>query len=82
MTQEELDAIWKRPERQHRRPDNNMFMVRNVLNIVFMLSVVGAIALYMTTPATLLFGYPLWGLVVGLAILIKPIEVSLRIIFR
>ena len=82
MTQEELDAIWKRPERHHRRPDNKMFMVRNVLNIVFMLSVVGAIALYMTTPATLLFGYPLWGLVVGSAIIIKTIEVSLRIIFR
>ena len=57
-------------------------MVRNVLNIVFMLAVVGAIAIYMTCPATLLFGYPLWGLVVGLAIIIKTIEVSLRIIFR
>ena len=82
MTQEELDAIWKRPERQHRRTDNKMFMVRNVLNIVFMLSVLGAIALYMTTPATLLVSYPWWGLVVGLAIIIKTIEVSLRIIFR
>ena len=37
MTQEELDAIWPRPERQHRQPENNMIMVRNVLNIVFML---------------------------------------------
>ena len=82
MTQEELDAIWKRPERQHHRPDNRMFMLRNILNIVFMLSVVGAIALYMTCPAVILFGYPLWGLVVGLAIIIKTIEVSLRIIFR
>ena len=82
MTQEELDAIWKRPERQHHRHDNRMFMLRNILNIVFMLSVVGAIALYMTCPAVILFGYPLWGLVVGLAIIIKTIEVSLRIIFR
>ena len=82
MTQEELDAIWKRPERQHRRPNNRMFMVRNVLNIVFMLTVVGAIALYMTCPAMMLFGYPLWGLAVGLAIIIKTIEVSLRIIFK
>lgn len=82
MTQEELEAIWKRPERQHRRPDNKMFMVRNVLNIVFMLAVVGAIALYMTCPAVMLLGYPLWGLVVGLAIILKTIEVSLRIIFK
>ena len=82
MTQEELDAIWKRPERQHLRPDNRMFMVRNVLNIVFMLAVVGAIAIYMTCPAVMLLGYPLWGLVVGLAIILKTIEVSLRIIFK
>ena len=81
MTQEELDAIWKRPERQHRRPDNKMFMVRNVLNILFMLAVVVGIALYMYTPMEL-FGYPLWGLVVGLAIIIKTIEVSLRMIFK
>lgn len=82
MTQEELDAIWKRPERRHRRPDNRMFMVRNVLNIVFMLATVGAIALYMTSPAKLFFGYVLWQLLVGLAILVKTIEVSLRIIFK
>ena len=81
MTQEELDAIWKRPERQHRSPDNKMFMVRNVLNILFMLAVVVGIALYMYTPMEL-FGYPLWGLDVGLAIIIKTIEVALRMIFK
>lgn len=82
MTQEELDAIWKRPEHQHRRPDNRMLMVRNVLNIVFMLATLGAIALFVTAPAKLFFGYALWQLLVGLAILVKTIEVSLRIIFK
>lgn len=82
MTKEELDAIWKRPERQHRRPDNRIFMVRNALNIVFMLATIGAIALYMTAPAMLFLGYALWQLLVGFAILVKTIEVSLRIIFK
>ena len=82
MTQEELDRIWKRPELQHQRNSGDkVFKVRNVLNIFFMLAVVAGIALYMYTPVEL-FGYPLWGLVVGLAIIIKTIEVSLRMIFK
>lgn len=82
MTQEELDAIWKRPERKRRRTDSRVFMVRNVLNIVFMLATVGAIALFMTAPEKFVFGYALWQLLVALAILVKTIEVSLRIIFK
>ena len=82
MTQEELDRIWNRGETHHRRePEDKTFRVRNVLNILVMLAVVVGIALYMYTPMEL-FGYPLWGLVVGLAIIIKTIEVSLRMIFK
>ena len=82
MTQEELDRIWNRGETHHRRePEDKTSRVSNVLNIRFMLAVVVGIALYLYTPMEL-FGYPLWGLVVGLAIIIKTIEVSLRMIFK
>lgn len=82
MSQQELDSIWKRPERRYTNPHTRVFHMRNVLNIIFMLMVVGAIATFFYAPGRMVADYPVWGIIVGAAIVVKTIEIALRIIYK
>ena len=65
----------ERPVRPHRRPasEDKYFKIRNVLNIVFMLlAVVGAVV-YVT------YDVPTGGWVIGAAVIVKSVEVALRL---
>ncbi len=48
MTQEEYHSTLKRPERKHSKPDNGiLFMLRNILNIIFMIGAVAGVICYL-----------------------------------
>ena len=48
MTQEEYNGPVRRPERNHRNPDEGkLLMLRNILNIIFMICAVIGVGVYL-----------------------------------
>lgn len=78
QTQEDQQTA-RRPERESLRPSRRgeHLMVRNILNLVFMIAAVVGVILYVKSPATL-FGISLGGLLIGFAIVVKVVEVVVR----
>lgn len=74
------ETIAERPRRQRLRPEDDRHLrLRNGLNIVFMVAAVVGVALYLKSPATL-FGVSLGGILIGFALVVKAVEVVVRML--
>lgn len=75
------ETIAERPrrERLHPRSEDKHLQLRNILNIIFMIAAIVGVLFYVYSPAAL-FGVSLGGIIIGFAIVVKAVEVVVRML--
>lgn len=76
-----MESTAQRPQRERlseKREKNNLG-IRNILNLVFMLLAIVGVLLYIYSSISIM-GVSLGGIIIGVAILVKAVEVVLRMV--
>ena len=78
---DDKETIAERPRRERLRPtsEDKHLQLRNILNIIFMIAAIVGVLLYVYSPAAL-FGVSLGGIIIGFAIVVKAVEVVVRML--
>lgn len=76
-----MENTARRPQREHlsEKRENSNLGIRNILNIIFMLLAIVGVLLYVYSSISIV-DVSLGGIIIGVAILVKAVEVVLRMV--